>query len=227
MKLVIVGGGSRPEPLMLKEACSQAEVVLAADRGGQWLLECGIVPDVLLGDFDSIDAGALASLQGNGHTRWVRHRTDKDQTDMELCVEEALQMGVDSVQIFGATGTRMDHSLANLLLLHPFVKAGVEAWIIDRHNRVRMAGVLTSAGEECAKTAGPFQVRLQGIKGFKVSLIALSPVVTDVTTVGLLYDMRGRNLPFGSTLAVSNEFKEERAEVRFNDGLMLLLLSKD
>ncbi len=220
MKLVIAGGGARPGEALLREACRQADGVLAADSGAQWLMECGIVPDVLLGDFDSISPAILEALQQNGRTRWVRHRVDKDQTDMELCVEEAIRMGAGKVSLFSAIGTRMDHSLANYFLLYPFLHAGVEAWIVDDRNRVTMVG-RTQTGK------GPFRIQLARMNGFMVSLIALGSVVSEVTTEGLLYDMRGRDLPFGSTLGVSNEFEAEQAEIRFRDGLMMVLLSRD
>ncbi len=220
MNLVIAGGGARPDEMLLKAACLHADAVLAADSGAQWLMECGITPDVLLGDFDSISPGALEILQNNGRTRWVRHRTDKDQTDMELCVEEAIRMGAGKVSLFSAIGSRMDHSLANLFLLYPFLKAGVEAWIIDSRNRVTMAG-------GPIKKAGQHQIRLSRMDDFRVSLIALGTCVSEVTTRGLQYDMKGRDLLFGSTLGVSNEFAADEAEISFRDGLLMIFLSRD
>lgn len=220
MNLVIVGGGSRPEEAQLREACRMAQVVLAADSGAQWLMECGIVPDVLLGDFDSISPSLLAALQGNGHTRWVRHRPDKDQTDMELCVEEAIRLGATRVSLYAAIGSRIDHTLANLFLLYPFLQADVEAWIVDARNRVTLVG-------HTARKDGPYRIRLERLEGYKVSLIALGNVVSEVTTCGLQYDMRGRDLPFGSTLGVSNEFAADAAEIGFRDGLLMVLLSRD
>jgi thiamine pyrophosphokinase len=220
MNLVITGGGARPDGMMLKDACGRADIVLAADSGAQWLMDCGIVPDVLLGDFDSISPGVLEALQNNGRTRWIRHRADKDQTDMELCVDEAIRVGAAKVSLFSVIGTRIDHSLANLFLLYPFLREGIEAWIVDNRNRVTMVGGMTNE-------AGPFQIRLERLDGFKVSLIALGSRVSEVTTIGLQYDMKGRDLLFGSTLGVSNEFAADEAEIRFRDGLLMVLLSRD
>jgi thiamine pyrophosphokinase len=220
MNLVISGGGARPDETLLREACGNADAVLAADSGAQWLMECGIVPDVLLGDFDSISPGILNILQNNGRTRWIRHRTDKDQTDMELCVEEAIRLGASKVSLFSAIGSRIDHSLANLFLLHPFLKKGIEAWVVDIRNRVTMVG---RTGNE----AGPFQIRLARMDGYKVSLISMGACVSEITTSGLQYDMRGRDLLFGSTLGISNEFASKEAEIRFRDGLLMVLLSRD
>ncbi len=241
MELVIVGGGSRPDPCRLLEACAAADAVLAADSGADWLQALSIVPDVLIGDFDSISSAVLDAMMSNGRTRRVRHRTDKDQTDMELCVEEALRQidearglqacrhddampraaSYDRVRIFGGIGSRLDHSLANLMLLHPLLVHDVEAWIEDRDNRVTLLGSLDGG------KAGPFRVRLPREAGFKVSLVALPPGAGAVTTSGLAYDMRGRDLPFDSSLAISNEFGEGDAEISFERGLVLLLLSRD
>lgn len=225
MRMVVVAGGSQPDRLRLLAACGQADCVLAADSGATWLHHWGIRPDVLLGDFDSLAPEILKTCQENGHTRWVRHREDKDQTDMELCVAEALRLGATSVRFFGATGTRLDHSLANLILLYPFVQAGIPAWVEDSNNRVTMMGALSRPGE--TEVAGEAYVRIEREEGFKVSLLALPPGVKQVVTHGLRYDMRGRDLPFGSTLAVSNEFEASEAEIRFAQGLAWLLLSRD
>ena len=215
MRIVVVGGGSQPDRARLESACLAADTILAADSGAAWLSELQTQPDVLLGDFDSLDPALLESFQNNGHTRWVRHREDKDQTDMELCVEEAIRLGATEVRIFGGTGTRMDHSLANLMLLYPFLQAGVKAWMEDVNNRIMLMG-----NTDCV-------VLLEREEGFKVSLLALPPGVKQVETFGLRYDMRGRDLPFGSTLAVSNEFDAPVAEIRFREGLAWLLVSRD
>ena len=215
MRIVVVGGGSQPDRARLESACLAADTILAADSGAAWLSELQTQPDVLLGDFDSLDPALLESFQNNGHTRWVRHREDKDQTDMELCVEEAIRLGATEVRIFGGTGTRMDHSLANLMLLYPFLQAGIQAWMEDVNNRIMLMG-----SSDCV-------VLLEREEGFKVSLLALPPGVKQVETFGLRYDMRGRDLPFGSTLAVSNEFDAPVAEIRFREGLAWLLVSRD
>jgi thiamine pyrophosphokinase len=219
MRVVVVGGGSRPDPLRLMEACQQADCVMAADSGAAWLHAQGLVPDVLLGDFDSLEPSILQACQDNGHTRWVRHRVDKDQTDMELCVEEALRLGASQVRIHGGLGSRMDHSLANLMLLHAFWSAGIPAWVEDATNRITLMGTHGDA-DGC-------RLRLEREEGFKVSLLALPPGLKGVCTHGLLYDMRGRDLPFGSTLALSNEFSAPEAEIGFREGLAWVFLSRD
>lgn len=245
MRIVVVGGGAQPDSTRLKEACLAADTILAADSGAAWLAALQLKPDVLLGDFDSLDPALLEDFQKNGHTRWVRHREDKDQTDMELCVEEAIRLGATEVRLFGGIGTRMDHSLANLMLLYPFLQAGIKAWMEDVNNRIMLMGRSDSENNEADQengsdnpvpgTAGNGKagrktgcvVLLEREEGFKVSLLALPPGVKQVETFGLRYDMRGRDLPFGSTLAVSNEFDAPVAEIRFQEGLAWLLVSRD
>lgn len=219
MRVVMVGGGDRPDSVRLVSALGQADCVLAADSGAAWLHALGQMPDVLIGDFDSLEPGILKACQENGHTRWVRHRADKDQTDMELCVEEAIRMGATRVWVFGGLGTRLDHSLANLTLLHAFHQAGIVAWVENANNRITLMGARDGV------KGG--QLHLDREEGFKVSILPLPPGVREVWTQGLLYDMRGRDLPFGSTLAVSNEFVSPQAEIRFLEGLAWVCLSRD
>jgi thiamine pyrophosphokinase len=225
LNIVVVAGGGQPEQHALKVACEHADCVMAADSGATCLHAWGLRIDVLLGDFDSLAPDILAALQANGHTRWVRHRVDKDQTDMELCVEEAFRLGVTEARFFGALGTRMDHTLANLALLYPFAMAGIPAWVEDGHNRVTLMAATKKPGE--TGRAPKARMRLMRQDGFKVSLVSLPPGVCAVETTGLRYDMAGRDLPFGSTLAVSNEFDAPEAEISFSEGMAWLLLSHD
>lgn len=257
-EIVIVGGGRRPDFERLKKRCSLADVVIAADSGADWLQKIGVVPDVLIGDYDSILPDNLEKIKNNGLTRWVQHKTDKDQTDMELCVDEALRLGAEKVRIFGGFGTRMDHTVANINLLYCLHEAGVEAWLEDESNRVTLLGRLDSHTNSIAEISGSkkapgfvaalckavepsiysdeishgmyikgFTISIQNEAGFKISLIAFPPGARSVTTSGLRFDMRGRDLPFVSTLAVSNEFSDSEAWISLKSGLIMVMLSKD
>ncbi len=228
MKILVVGGGDRPESALIRSACDWAELVMAADKGAEWLVSAGRLPDVLLGDFDSIRPRVLAELKKNGQTNWVQHRVDKDQTDMELCLLEGLRLGATHIRILSATGSRLDHSLANVMLLYPMLVAGVEAWLENGTNRVTLrGGPAETLVDGKMKKAGPYRVQLIREMGYKVSLIALPPGVQEVTTVGLRYDMRARDLKFSATLGVSNEFEREQATITFRSGLLIVTLSQD
>ncbi len=292
MMVLIVGSGRKAKSSLIKAYAARADVVIAADGGAQWLDAAGIVPDVLMGDFDSIPPKLLNKMDAVKSIRRIQYQVAKDDTDMALCLDEALRLGAEEIVLMGATGTRLDHSLANLLLLRKAAEKGVVAWIVDEKNKVGLFGSLhaetSSSGDsensicgsechcvpmgvgneipmgagneipmgvgsselmqsvsfssfECNNGIGKqqhkagiasvksavFVVVLKKIKGYKVSLIAISPVVKNITTLGLQYDMAGRDLFLGSTLGVSNEFLDESATIQFASGLLMVMMSRD
>ena len=95
----------------------RAELVIAADGGAATLERIGRRPDRLVGDLDSVDASLVARLTDAG-VPIDRHPTDKDATDTELALQDAVTGGATEIVLLGALGgDRLDHELANLLLL--------------------------------------------------------------------------------------------------------------
>ena len=131
---------------------------------------------------------------------------------MELCVDEAITMNPETIIILGGMGSRMDHSLGNVFLLKRFLLTNILAILENDHNRV----MLTNK-----------KIILHKADDFCVSFVALTPIVKNVQTKGLKYPMSGRNLLQGSTLAISNEFSSDTAEIDFDEGELLVFLAKD
>ena len=91
--------------------------VIAVDRGLNAAWALGIVPDVIVGDFDSADPAALADFRRREHIVWEVHQPEKDDTDTELAIKRAAAMGAGYIVLLGATGGRLDHLLGNIHLL--------------------------------------------------------------------------------------------------------------
>ena len=135
--LILTGGG-----LDLSFTRSYLEThtfdqIIAADKGVQYAADLGLIPDVILGDFDSLDENTQKQMQ----TWNIPIRTfpaEKDYTDTHLAIEEAISIGADEITLFGATGTRLDHTWANVGLLQMAMQRGVRAWIVDKNNRISM-----------------------------------------------------------------------------------------
>lgn len=211
MKAVVVGSGNPVGPELLKERCRDADIIIAADGGGLYLHEAGIVPDVLIGDFDSIPAEVLDFFRSQKKVAICSFSREKDFTDMELAVETAVNRGADEICILSATGTRQDHSIGNILLLYSLYKRNVHGWLEDADNRIYL-------------TQG--RLELNRLDGWKVSLIPLSPKVSGVTTEGLQYPLKDDTLELGSCRGVSNEFVSDTAVVTIEKGLLLVILSR-
>jgi len=211
MKAVVVGSGDPVGPELLKERCLDADIIIAADGGGLYLYEAGIVPDVLIGDFDSIPSDVLDFFCSQKKVAICSFSREKDFTDMELAVEMAVSRGADEVCILSATGTRLDHSAGNILLLYSLLQKGIRGWVEDANNRVYL-------------TQG--RMELKRLDNWKVSLIAISPEVNGVTTSGLQYPLMNDTLVLGSCRGVSNEFASDTAVISVEKGLLMVILSR-
>ena len=115
---IVVTGGDPPDPDLVEALGLPVDgrVVVAADSGVAHALALGLVVDVAVGDFDSLDPGTLAAVEAAG-TRVERHPVAKDATDLELALDVAIGLGVERVVVLGGHGGRLDHFLANALVL--------------------------------------------------------------------------------------------------------------
>ena len=184
------------------------DVVIAADRGAAYADALGIRPDYVLGDFDSFDRKPEARVEID------RFPAAKDATDTELAVGKAIALGSDSITILCGGGARMDHFLANVGMLALCCERGVRAFLIDPWNRIRMVR------KECV-------IRKEEQYGAYVSLLPYSEKVTGITLDGFRYPLRNAVLDRKTSLGVSNEIAGEAGSVRFDDGLLLVIESKD
>lgn len=193
---------------LVEEAIHRADLVIAADGGGARLLQLGVTPQLLVGDFDSLTDPVRKQLEAAG-TEFVQHPPVKDKTDTHLALEVALARGaaeVDMLGLFG--GDRLDHAIANSLLLAKPEFREKRIRIVDGVNEARLCqGSLSLTGQP----------------GDYVTLIALTDQVTGIRTEGLRYDVPGGRLTFGDSLGVSNELVGEQATVSQAAGILLVV----
>ena len=197
--------------------------LIAADGGAAVALDLGLFPDLVVGDFDSLDQATLERVEANCPVR--RFPARKDQTDTHLAIEAALELFPDEaareIVICGALGDRFDHSLGLVLLLAGLAAASAAeptAAAPSAPSRVRLVG----AGQE-GFVLGPGQrLELAGRPGDTVSLLPLSPEVTGVVTTGLLYPLASATLRWGETRGVSNEMTGTEASVVAGAGVLLV-----
>ncbi len=219
MKALIVGSGSLPGNEAVKRHFEWADLVIAADGGGAYLTALNLLPHVLLGDFDSISEASFKELKGRQGVEVLPFPPRKDFTDMELAIELAVERGATELVLIGASGTRLDHTLENVLLLYPLLERGILATLVDAHNQIRLLGAFDDKGPFC------LTIKKQG--NYKVSLLSLTPQAEGVTTQGLAYPLKEATLYFGSSRGISNEFLSDTAVVTLRKGLLLVALSTD
>jgi thiamine pyrophosphokinase len=205
--IVVAGGDAAPEDAA---HLLGADLVIAADSGAEWLDGQGRPPNVLVGDLDSIDPGLLERLSAQG-VAIERHQVDKDASDAELALARAVSDGANEVVILGGIGgERLDHELANLLLLADRRWTRLDLRIVRGRTTVR---ALRDGAE----------ADLEGASGDLVTLLAVGGDASGVTTRGLRYPLLGETLSFGHTRGLSNEVEHAPASVSLERGTLLVI----
>lgn len=183
------------------------DLLIAADGGASHLKAMGILPGVLIGDLDSIHSDDLNELRTAG-AEIIQHPTGKDQTDLELALELAVDRGADEILVFGALGARWDMSIANILLPAEQKLSSATIRIIDGHHEIMLLQ------EEKEMT-------FHGKKGDILSLIPLGRDALGITTIGLEYPLKDDVLRLGSSRGISNVLIRNSATVFLKQGLLL------
>lgn len=210
MRAVIFANGILSDPNKVTQSIQPADVLIAADGGAHHCLALDLIPQLVIGDFDSLEPNELAILEGAG-ALVIRHPARKDFTDLELAIEHALTMGAEDILILGALGRRWDQTLANLLLPAAQGFSKVNIRLVDEN-------------QEILFIRGGNSVELLGSPGDTVSLIPLSADVLGITTRGLEYPLEKGTLLFGSTRGISNVLQENRAAVSVEEGSLMCVL---
>lgn len=209
MKGLIISGGNRVRIETLLENIEDRYIVVA-DGGIKNLIGTDIIPDEVLGDFDSIDEEGKSFIEKN-KIKIEKYPSRKDFTDTELCLEVLLKKGALDIIILGATGTRLDHMFSSMFLLERLKKESVAGKFIDDYNEVSFISNETVE-----------------VKKNKYKYLSIVPVSKEVclTLKGTEYEVENLEFNRFTTIAVSNEVKDEVAEIEI-DGEGFLILSRD
>jgi thiamine pyrophosphokinase len=190
--------------------------VIAADGGYLRARSLGLRVDLLVGDLDSLPASTVEQAASAG-IPIHRSSVDKDESDTELAVLEAIERGADRVTVLGAFGgPRFDHALANVWLLAHAALVGAEVILLDGTTRV---SVVTAPDDD----GRPVRRSLPGPVGSMVSLLPLGGDAEGVTTRGLRYPLAGEPLALGPARGISNVRTAPDASVTLDRGRMLVI----
>ncbi|WP_418373343.1 thiamine diphosphokinase [Agathobacter sp.] len=214
MKYLIVCGGEIDGDFAERLIMSSGfEVIIAADRGMDFLYEHKITPDIIVGDFDSVKNEALSYFKEKGMSDIHVLNPEKDDTDSECALQIALDHGADHIIIIGATGTRIDHVLGNISLLGKAMSEGKMAELLDTHNRIRM--IDNELEIEKNKQYGKYVSIIPVCKNNKITLEGFKYPLKDYTFEGF------------NTLGISNEIVDDIAKITVNEGQYIVIESKD
>ena len=208
MKAVIFAGGEINDYEAIKKHLIETDLIICADSGVDHAFGMQIVPDLVVGDMDSISQESLKKLKTLGIQRHDYPR-EKDFTDTELALEVALEKGAGEAVLLAGIGDRPDHSLANIFLMLYFKNRGLE---------------LKLAGEKWEMFLIEGEREISGKKGDIISLIPMSPEAVGVETKALYYPLKKEPLTMGPARGISNVFLENTAIVRVKEGILLAVI---
>lgn len=219
---IIVSGGNIQKDFALdflkKEISKQGReqiLLIAADRGLDFLLEAEIYPDIAVGDFDSLSEHGKEYLDTTDTTEVIRLKPEKDDSDTQSAMMLAKDRGRKDIVVLGATGSRVDHLMANFGLLLLAEKHGIKISLIDRNNYISLLEKETVLEKE-----------LQF--GKYVSFFPLGSDVEELTLEGFKYLLRDYTLTAAdSGLTVSNEIVDTYAKIMYKTGNLMMIMSRD
>jgi thiamine pyrophosphokinase len=210
MKTVIICSGEIYDYGFCRELVQSADRIICADGGTRHAINMQLTPNVIIGDMDSSAARYIEYYRKKG-VEVIQYPVDKDKTDTHICVEFALAFSTEII-LLGATGSRIDHMLANVSLLKLGFEKSVPISIIDNNNNIRMI---------------KDYIRLTGKKGEYFSLIPFSEKVKGLCTKGAHYELHDAVMELGNPYGVSNIFEEAEVEISIKEGYLLVIKSED
>ena len=206
MRVIVVAGGDRDLDV-IPEPWSGAFVV-GADSGVDFAHALGVKVDVAVGDMDSVSPDGLRRAEAEG-ARVERHPAEKDKTDLELALDVALQSGATDLLVVGVGGGRLDHLLANVLLL------ASPAWA-----PCRITAIAGRARLHVVRGGEPV-TELKAEVGELLTLLAVGGDARGITTSGVRYALRDEPLAAATSRGVSNVVESTPVTIELKDGTLL------
>ena len=201
--LILTAHVDNPEQISID--FSRFDTVICADGGLLVADRLGLTPDILIGDFDSVEQPKEREV--------IKLPAEKDMTDSEAAIDLAVSQGYDHIVVLGGLGGRFDHTMGNIGILSKYCGKLSHLALTDGQNYVFMAS--------------PGRVTIPRGDYTYLGVISYGGAAKSVTLKGVKYPLTDYLLSDSTTLGVSNEIIEETAEISFTKGKLLLILSRD
>lgn len=205
---IFVNGLLTAPEALLKEVRS-TDYIIGVDGGTDHVVRLGLIPSIVVGDLDSISPKNLESLEKRG-IPILKYDPRKDETDLELAIAHSASLNPQEVILFSPFGGRVDHALANLMLLTRPTMSGSRVTLFD--GEIRMILVRPGIPE-----------RIKGELGSKFSLIPISGDVHVEKLSGSEWELVDTVLHLGIARGLSNIFRSGEVEIQTTSGLLLAI----
>lgn len=216
MKGIVVAGGEINLPLLKSIIGKYRDaVIISADAAIVSLEKLNVIPDIMVGDFDTLNNEELIKVYEKQGTKIVRHNPVKDYSDSELAMEYACEAGIKEVIMLGALGRRFDHAFSNVNMLLKYKKMGMNIVIYDKYNRIYVK-------------SSSFILKKEDLWGKYISFFSIGEKVFMESLTGVAYKVKNKSVNDVETpsLFISNEIVDECMYAVFQ-GDLLVVESRD
>ena len=208
-RAVLFANGALPAPEKLLSQIEKSDLLIAVDGGLNHMIALGLTPNLIIGDLDSALPDDVRRFHENG-TVVRKFPEEKDETDLELALQAALEFEPSTILVVAALGNRLDHTLGNLFLLTQPQFLNKDIRLIDGEQEVFLIDQ---------------SIEITGMPGQRVSLLPLNGPVTGIQTTGLQYPLNNEILYPDKTRGISNRMTGFSATVKFQRGILLCIHS--
>lgn len=216
MKGIVVAGGEINLPLLKSIIGKYRDaVIISADAAIVSLEKLNVIPDIMVGDFDTLNNEELIKVYEKQGTKIVRHNPVKDYSDSELAMEYACEAGIKEVIMLGALGRRFDHAFSNVNMLLKYKKMGMNIVIYDKYNKIYVK-------------SSSFILKKEDLWGKYISFFSIGEKVLMESLTGVAYRVKNKSVNDVETpsLFISNEIVDEYMYAVFQ-GDLLVVESRD
>lgn len=205
--LIILSYVNYPSDQLLYQLTEEADYIICADGGQMIARSYNILPDVVIGDFDS------TSIDEKFDCLYITYPAEKDITDAEASLNHAVEMGCDDVTCYGGIGGRLDHMLGNISILSKYSDK-IKLRFMDDRNYLTM---ITNGSIVLPKS----------LRYHYFGVVPLDREARGVTISGAKYQLSNVDMKRASTLGISNEVSGDAARVSVKKGSLLIARSSD
>lgn len=204
MRCIIISGSPDANINEIKSLCTENDFIVCADAGYSFAKQAGVMPDLIIGDFDSLNEELPKD------TEIVKLNTHKDDTDTAHCVMECIRRGYRDFLLLGSIGGRTDHTFANIAIL---------SFLSEYHYK----GVARNNGEEI-RVLNKGTYKINGRKGHTFSVFPYGCESVNVTYKGAEYPLDSYTLTYNVSRGISNMFTDDEAEIQINSGRAIIFV---
>lgn len=212
-RIGIVGSGPKQLLPDLKQYEEKIDFWIGVDRGAIEILREKLPLHYAIGDFDSVDDMERGYIQDKAR-EFDQHPAEKNETDLELGLEKAMSLKPKEIYLFGVTGGRLDHELINIQQLLAIKQNNIDGFIVDTKNLIQIA----IPGNHIISKDDKYPY---------ISFIPFSEKVENITLNGFYYPLSEETIHYGSTLCLSNELVSNNGTFFFENGILLVIKSRD